>query len=106
MNSIKLLNKKKLDVMFKDYPLYSQEDIEDKKVILEIFIPFQNMYWLILEGNRENDDFIFFGYCHITDSEFGYVSFNELYNLDYSLEFNYYKEPISLNELKAKYEEE
>ncbi len=106
MSSVKLLNKEKLDMMFKDYPLYSQEHIEDKKVILEIFIPHQNMYWLILEGNRENDDFIFFGYCHITDSEFGYVSFNGLYNLDYSLEFNYYKEPISLNELKAKYEEE
>lgn len=106
MSSVKLLNKEKLDMMFKDYPLYSQEHIEDKKVILEIFIPHQNMYWLILEGNRENDDFIFFGYCHITDSEYGYVSFNELYNLDYSLEFNYYKEPISLNELKAKYEEE
>ena len=106
MSSVKLLKKEKLDMMFKDYPLYSQDDIKDKKVILEIFIPFQKMYWLILEGNRENDDFIFFGYCHITDSEYGYVSFNELYNLDYSLEFNYYKEPISLNELKAKYEEE
>lgn len=105
MNSVKLLTIKQLDKMFKDYPLYSQEDIEDKKVILEIFIPFQNMYWLILEGNRENDDFIFFGYCHITDSEFGYVSFNELYSLDYGIEFIYYKEPVSLNKLKSKYEE-
>ncbi len=106
MSSVKLLNKEKLDMMFKDYPLYSQENIEDKKVILEIFIPYQNMYWLILEGNCEDDDFIFFGYCHITDSEFGYVSFNELYSLDCDVEFNYYKNAISLNELKIKYEEE
>lgn len=100
MNSIKLLTIKQLDKMFKNYPLYSQEHIKEKKVILEIFIPFQNMYWLILEGNRENDDFIFFGYCHITDSEFGYVSFNELYSLVYDIRFNYYKEPVSLRKLK------
>lgn len=105
MNSVKLLTIKQLDKMFKNYPLYSQENVGDKKVILEIFIPFQNMYWLILEGNRENDDFIFFGYCHITDSEFGYVSFNELYSLDYGIEFIYYKKPVSLSKLKSKYEE-
>lgn len=103
MNSIKLLNKEKLDTIFKDYPLYSQEHREDKKVILEIFIPYQNMYWLILEGNRENDDFIFFGYCHITDSEFGYVSFNELYSLDYGIQYIHHSIPISLEELKRKY---
>ncbi len=106
MNSIKLLDKKKLDSIFKDYPLYSQEHTEDKKVILEIFIPHQNMCWLILEGNRENDDFIFFGYCHITDGEFGYVSFNEIYSLDYGIEFVYYEEPVSLSKLKSKYEED
>lgn len=104
MNSVKILTIEKLDEMFKKYPLYSQDSVKDKKVILEVFIPFQNMYWLILEGNREYDDFIFFGYCHITDGEFGYVSFNEFYNLDYDLRFIYHEVPISLNKLKSKYD--
>ncbi len=104
MNSVKILTIEKLDEMFKKYPLYSQDSVKDKKVILEVFIPYQNMYWLLLEGSREDDDFIFFGYCHITDSEFGYVSFNELYNLGYDLRFNYYENPISLNKLKSKYD--
>ena len=103
MNNVKELTIEKLDTMFHKYPLYSQDEVEDKKVILEVFIPNQNMYWLLLEGNREDDDFIFFGYCHITDSEFGYVSFNELYNLDYDIRFNYYSTPISLKKLKSKY---
>lgn len=103
MNSIKLLDKKKLDSIFKDYPLYSQEHMEDKKVILEIFIPHQNMYWLILEGNHENDDFIFFGYCKITYAEYGYVSFNELSNLPYDIQYIRHSKPISLEELKCKY---
>lgn len=93
MNSVKSLTIEKLEKMFKNYPLYSQDSVKNKKVVLEVFIPFQNMYWLLLEGNREADDFIFFGYCRITDSEFGYVSFNELHKI-----------PISLDKLKSKYD--
>lgn len=104
MNSVKILTIEKLDKMFKKYPLYSQDSVKDKKVILEVFIPYQDMYWLLLEGSREDDDFIFFGYCYITDSEFGYVSFNELYNLGYDLRFIYHNIPISLNKLKSKYD--
>ncbi len=103
MNNIKTLNIEKLSSMFNNYPLYSQENKKNIKVVLEVFIPNQNVYWLLLEGNRENDDFIFFGYCKITDAEFGYVSFNELYNLDCDLRFIYHKIPISLNKLKSKY---
>lgn len=40
------------------------------------------MYWLLFEDSHEENDFIFFDYCKINDTEFGYVSFNELYNLD------------------------
>lgn len=105
MNNVKELTIERLDKMFKKYPLYSQDDVEDKKVIIEVFISNQNVYWLLLEGSREEDDFIFFGYCHITDSEFGYVSFNELYNLDYDLRFIYHGSPISLNKLKSKYDD-
>lgn len=104
MNSVKSLTIEMLEKMFKNYPLYSQDNVKHKKVVLEVFIPNQNMYWLLLEGSREADDFIFFGYCRITDSEFGYVSFNELYNLDYDLRFIYHKVPTSLDKLKSKYD--
>lgn len=103
MNSVKILTIEMLEKMFKKYPLYSQDNNKDKKVILEIFIPFQNMYWLLFEGSRENDDFILFGYCKITEGEFGYVSFNELHSLNYGLRFIYHKVPISLDKLKRKY---
>lgn len=101
MNSVKILTIEMLEKIFKKYPLYSQDNVKHKKVILEVFIPYQNMYWLLLEGSREDDDF---GYCHITDSEFGYVSFNELHSLDYDLRFIYHKIPISLDKLKSKYD--
>lgn len=104
MNFIKDLTINKLDNMFKNYPLYSQDDIEDKLVILEIFIPGQNIYWLITEGEREeNNNFIFFGYCKPQYGEFGYVSFNEIKNLDYNIMYNYYPKPIKLKELINKY---
>lgn len=103
MNSVKSLTIEMLEKMFKKYPLYSQDNVKHKKVVLEVFIPFQNMHYLLLEGSREADDFIFFGYCCITDSEFGYVSFNEIHSLDYDLRFIYHKIPISLDKLKNKY---
>lgn len=103
LNSFKSLTIDKLNEVFSNYPLYSQEDIEDKKVLLEVFIPNQNIYWLLLEGNFENDDFIFFGYCKIHEAEYGYVSFNELYNLNFDIRFIYHNIPISLEKLKNKY---
>ena len=72
--------------IFKNYPLYSQDGKKDPLVILEVFIPNQNMYWLLTEGNKEDDDFTFFGYCKIQCGELGYVSFKELSNLNYELE--------------------
>lgn len=103
MNSIKYLTIDVLNTMFKDYPLYSQEGVTDKKVILEVFIPNQNIYWLLLEGNKEEDDFIFFGYCKIHEGEFSYVSFNEIHNLKFDLRFIYHATPTPLEELKGKY---
>lgn len=102
-NSIKWLNADILSNIFKDYPLYSQDNKKDKKVILEVFIPNQNMYWLLLEGNKEEDDFTFFGYCKILEAEFGYVSFNELHSLKYDIQYIHHSIPISLEELQAKY---
>ena len=103
MNSISKLTIRKLNKIFKYYPLYSQENTEPK-VILELFIPNQNIYWLLTEGNQENDDFIFFGYSKITYGELGYVSFKELLkNTNYGIFYIIHKKPILLEELKEKY---
>ena len=87
MNSIKELSIKELEKIFKEYPLYSQDSNDDKEVIIEFYIPNQNIYWFMTEGSIENDDFIMFGYCRITDGEFGYVSFNEMINISYAIAF-------------------
>ena len=51
MNNIRDLDIITLEEIFKRYPLYSQEDKQEHNVILEIFIPNQDIYWLITEGN-------------------------------------------------------
>lgn len=104
MNSFKNLNIEELNKMFKRFSLYSQERKKEPLVILEAFIPNQNIYWLLTEGNEEDDDFMFFGYCKTQCGEFGYVSFNELFYLDYEINYIYHKKPIKLSKLKRKYE--
>ena len=103
MNWLKILTVERLNKMFKKYPLYSQEDKKDPLVILEIFIPNTNIYWLLTEGNQEDDDFIFFGYCKIQCGEYGYFNFNTFYNLKYTIKFIYHKKPIKLRKIKKKY---
>lgn len=103
MNLIKYITIDEMSNILKNYPLYSQDGKKDPLVILEVFIPNQNMYWLLTEGNKEDDDFTFFGYCKIQCGELGYVSFKELSDLNYNINFIYHKEPIKLSELKKKY---
>lgn len=105
MNLFKDLNMDILGKMFKNFPLYTQERKKDPLVVLEVFIPNQNMYWLLTEGNKEDEDFTFFGYCKIQCGEFGYVSFNELHNLKYDIRYIYHKKPIKLSDLKKEYKE-
>ena len=97
------LSLNKIKKIFENYPLYSQ-DGKDQKVLLELFIPNQNIYWLLTEGSVEEDDFIFFGYCKITDGEFGYVSFKELTRISKIIFYKIHKQPILLDILKNKYE--
>ncbi len=104
MNLLKNLDVDILSSMFKKYPLYSQDNKNDPDVILEVFIPKQNIYWLLTEGSLEDNDFEFFGYCKIQCGELGYVSFNELSNLEYDLNYTYHKDPIKLSALKKAYE--
>ena len=75
---MKLITKKE-EKLFEKYPLYSQDGKGfDSKVIVKFFNPVGSGTWLITEGEKQDDDFLMYGYCHITDWEWGYVSLNEL----------------------------
>lgn len=71
---------KELEKKFENYPLYSQEGKgEDAEVIVVYFNPCGAGTWIITEGEKdEDDDWIFFGYCHIFEWEWGYISLSEL----------------------------
>ena len=101
--NVKNLTMLKLKKIFEKYPLYSQEDKKEPRVVIEFYIPNQNIYWLITEGSIEYNDFIMFGYCKITDGELGYVSFNELSSSNFDIRYKTHKIPIKLNKLKEKY---
>lgn len=69
-----------LEQTFSNYPFGSQEDKgEDAKVIVKYFNPCGAGTWLITEGEKQEDgDWLFFGYCHIFEWEWGYVTLSQL----------------------------
>jgi len=77
---MKLLTKKE-EKLFEKYPLCSQEGKgNDAKVIAKFFNPIGAGTWLITEGEKQGDDYLMFGYCHIYEWEWGYVRLSELKN--------------------------
>lgn len=51
----------------------------EAKVIVKYFNPIGAGTWLITEGTKlDNGDWELFGYCHITDWEWGYVLLSQL----------------------------
>ena len=71
---------KELEKRFEKFPLYSQDGKGDEAIIaVKYFNPFGSGTWLITEGEKQEDgDWMFFGYCHIFDWEWGYVMLSEL----------------------------
>ena len=49
-----------LEKAMQDYPLYSQDSKKKDAVCIAVFF-IGNARWYILEGQRENDDFVLFG---------------------------------------------
>lgn len=67
-----------LERVFSNHPPYSQEGTE-AKVIAKFFNPCGLGTWLITEAEKQEDgDWLLFGYCHIYEWEWGYVSLREL----------------------------
>lgn len=75
-----VLMTKELERAFEKSPLYSKDGQgEDAEIVVKYFNPAGAGTWLITEGEKqENGDWLFFGYCHITDWEWGYVMLSEL----------------------------
>jgi len=71
---------KALEKKFEKFPLYSQDGMgEEAEVVVKFFNPYGRGTWLITEGEKqENGDWLFFGYCHIYDWEWGDVLLSQL----------------------------
>lgn len=75
-----MLMTKELEKAFEKFPIGSQDGLmEEAEIVVKYFNPYGGGTWLIIEGEkRENGDWLFFGYCHIFEWEWGYVTLSEL----------------------------
>ena len=65
------------EALFKDYPLYSQEEVKDPKVIAKLFDPCGSATWFLTEYDPKEK--IAFSYVTgLCENEFGYTSLTEL----------------------------
>ena len=71
---------KELEKKFEKYPLYSQDGLmEEAEIVVKYFNPSGAGTWLITEGEKQEDgDWLLYGYCHIFEWDWGYVSLSEL----------------------------
>lgn len=85
---MKLLTKEIEEKLF-NAPLGSTDGKgKDAEVIVKFFNPTGAGTWLITEGEKQEDgDWLLYGYCHIFEWEWGYVSLSEIesVNLPYGL---------------------
>lgn len=75
-----MLMTKELETTLSKYPIGSQDGKGlDAEVIVKYFNPCGAGTWLITEGEKQEDgSWLLFGYCHIFEWEWGYVSLSEL----------------------------
>lgn len=62
------------------YPIRSQDKKGMRaKALVKYFNPYGAGTWIITEAEKQdNGDWLLFGYCHITEWEWGYVLLSEL----------------------------
>ena len=81
MNMNRLMTPK-LEEAINRYPLYSQDGKGKKAMCIAVFA-IGNVRWFILEGSHEDDDTTLFGIVvGLAEDEYGYVSLNELADLE------------------------
>lgn len=69
-----------IEKKFREHPIGSQDGLGDgAEVLVKYFNPYGAGTWLITEAEPYNgDDWLMFGYCHIYEWEWGYVTLSEL----------------------------
>lgn len=87
------------------YPLHSQEDKRDgeQQVVAKYFLPIGRGTWYVLEGQKEDDDWLFFGWvespiCEWFD-EYGYFTLGQLESIGF-IELDRYSELKTLDEMR------
>ena len=71
-----------LEKAMQDYPLYSQDSKKKDAVCIAVFF-IGNARWYVLEGQRENDDFVLFGIVvGLAETEYSYISANEMASVE------------------------
>ena len=79
---MKLLTEEIKEKFRKEFPLYSQETVEDPQVVAKFFNPIGIGTWYITEANEQDDgDWLMFGLCVLNEAEFGYVCLSQLESL-------------------------
>lgn len=75
----------KLEEALRDFPLYSQDDKKGEAICCAIFV-IGRVRWFIIEGEREGNDVTMFGIViGLMEDEYGYVSLNELSDIEIDL---------------------
>ena len=74
---------KELEERAKKFPLRSQENLGmEATVLVKYFNPYGAGTWIATEAVKQPDgDWMFFGYCHIFEWEWGYFTLSELKKL-------------------------
>lgn len=77
VNEMKFVTKE-IEKKFEKHPFGTGEGF-DSQVLVKFFNPYGAGTWLITEAEKQEDgDWLMFGYCHIFEWEWGYVSLREL----------------------------
>lgn len=99
---------KALENKFLDYPLYSQDGKGNQaKIICKFFNPWGVGTWYVMEAEKQENDYLFFGYVDLGDkdlAELGYFTLNELKQLrlpyGLSIERDLYFNDCTLEDIK------
>ena len=86
--------------------LYEQEKKSNPTIYAKFFTPDSSWTWYVMEGEQEEDDFLFFGYVNGHCLEAGYFSLKELESVRgpnrLPIERDLYFEPAPWSEVKKR----
>lgn len=62
----------------KKIPPMDSVDSDNPKIAVKFFDPFSSWTWYVIEGEKQENDWLFFGYVKGFENELGYFRLNEL----------------------------